>query len=79
MAFIPGKFELNYPHSHSGDGMSAFGPKQTGAPAPHMSTFGGKADMAFCKDAILARSWNNYHPTLFADGLERRGGQGVVS
>jgi hypothetical protein len=25
--------------------MSAFGPKQTRAVAPHMSAFGGKADM----------------------------------
>ena len=44
---------------------------------------GGKADMAFCKDAkqLLARSRNEYHPTLFAVGLERRGEnvQGVVS
>src|SRR5262249_2723792 len=27
--------------------MSAFGPKQTSASAPHMSAFGGKADIAF--------------------------------
>ena len=28
--------------------MSAIGPKQTFLVAPHMSAFGGKADMAFC-------------------------------
>jgi hypothetical protein len=28
--------------------MSAFGPKQTSQVAPHMSAFGGKADMTFC-------------------------------
>jgi hypothetical protein len=28
--------------------MSAFGPKQTSLAAPHMSAFGGKADMASC-------------------------------
>jgi hypothetical protein len=28
--------------------MSAIGPKQTWAVAPHMSAFGGKADMPFC-------------------------------
>jgi hypothetical protein len=28
--------------------MSAIGPKQTWASAPHMSAFGGKADMPFC-------------------------------
>ena len=28
--------------------MSAFGPKRTSATAPHMSAFGGKADMTFC-------------------------------
>ena len=28
--------------------MSAFGPKQTCPSAPHMSAFGGKADMTFC-------------------------------
>jgi hypothetical protein len=38
-----------------------------------MSAFGGKADMVFCKTSaldakqLLARSRNNYHPTLFAD------------
>ena len=30
------------------DGMSAFGTKQTSLVAPHMSAFGGKADMPFC-------------------------------
>ena len=28
--------------------MSAYGTKRTSASAPHMSAFGGKADMAFC-------------------------------
>ena len=28
--------------------MSAFGTKRTSPFAPHMSAFGGKADMAFC-------------------------------
>jgi hypothetical protein len=28
--------------------MSAFGPKRTSLAAPHMSAFGGKADMTFC-------------------------------
>jgi hypothetical protein len=28
--------------------MSANGPKQTWTSAPHMSAFGGKADMPFC-------------------------------
>jgi hypothetical protein len=28
--------------------MSAFGPKRTSLAAPHMSAFGGKADMAYC-------------------------------
>jgi len=27
---------------------SAFGPKRTSLVAPHMSAFGGKADMPFC-------------------------------
>jgi hypothetical protein len=27
--------------------MSAFGPKRTSLAAPHMSAFGGKADIAF--------------------------------
>jgi hypothetical protein len=30
------------------DAMSAIGPKQTSLAAPHMSAFGGKADMAYC-------------------------------
>ena len=29
-------------------GMSAIGPKQTCTSAPHMSAFGGKADMTIC-------------------------------
>ena len=28
--------------------MSAIGPKRTSLVAPHMSAFGGKADMTFC-------------------------------
>ena len=35
--------------------MSAFGPKRTSLVAPHMSAFGGKADMAFC-EISLSRS-----------------------
>jgi hypothetical protein len=30
------------------DTMSAYGPKRTSLVAPHMSAFGGKADMTFC-------------------------------
>ena len=33
--------------------MSAFGPKQTSANAPHMSAFGAKADMAFRGNSLL--------------------------
>jgi hypothetical protein len=33
--------------------MSAFGPKQTSLVAPHMSAFGGKADMAFGGGPLL--------------------------
>ena len=32
--------------------MSAIGPKQTSATAPHMSALGGKADMAFCGNSL---------------------------
>jgi hypothetical protein len=32
--------------------MSAFGPKQTSATAPHMSAFGGKADMTVCGNPL---------------------------
>src|SRR5262249_52269236 len=35
--------------------MSAFGPKRTSVVAPHMSAFGGKADMTFC-GCLLSRS-----------------------
>src|SRR5262245_56712423 len=35
--------------------MSAFGPKQTSLVAPHMSAFGGKADMTVC-GGLLSRS-----------------------
>src|SRR6516164_6301097 len=35
--------------------MSAIGPKQTSLVAPHMSAFGGKADMAVC-GSPLSRS-----------------------
>ena len=34
--------------------MSAFGTKRTSACAPHMSAFGGKADMAFCGKSAFA-------------------------
>jgi hypothetical protein len=33
--------------------MSAYGPKQTSVDAPHMSAFGGKADMTLCRNPIL--------------------------
>jgi hypothetical protein len=33
--------------------MSAFGLKQTSTSAPHMSAFGGKADMMFCGCPLL--------------------------
>jgi hypothetical protein len=32
--------------------MSAFGPKQTYAVAPHMSAIGGKADMTVCRSPV---------------------------
>src|SRR5262249_935508 len=35
--------------------MSAFGPKRTSVVAPHMSAFGGKADMTGC-GCLLSRS-----------------------
>jgi hypothetical protein len=34
--------------------MSAFGPKQTCSFAPHMSAFGGKADMTVCGKSAFA-------------------------
>jgi hypothetical protein len=34
--------------------MSVIGPKQTWASAPHMSAFGGKADMALCGEFAFA-------------------------
>jgi hypothetical protein len=43
--------------------MSAFGPKQTWSSAPHMSAFGGKADMACCGNPLsrlllgVKRTW----------------------
>jgi hypothetical protein len=33
--------------------MSAIGPKQTSLAAPHMSAFGGKADMTLCENPLL--------------------------
>ena len=42
---------------------SAIGPKQTSASAPHMSAFGGKADMAYCGKSLsqsllgVKRTW----------------------
>jgi|SRR5262245_12087149 len=35
--------------------MSAIGPKRTSLVAPHMSAFGGKADMALCRGPL---SWS---------------------
>src|SRR5262245_51162537 len=43
--------------------MSAFGPKRTSLVAPHMSAFGGKADMAFC-GMSLSRSLLGVKRTL---------------
>ena len=46
--------------------MSAFGPKQTFVFAPHMSVFGGKADMTF---AGIPLSWSLFgvkRTSLFA-------------
>jgi hypothetical protein len=37
--------------------MSAFGPKQTCSFAPHMSAFGGKADMTVCGNPLSRRYW----------------------
>ena len=34
--------------------MSAFGPKRTSLAAPHMSAFGGKADMTICDMSAFA-------------------------
>jgi hypothetical protein len=36
-----------------GERMSAIGPKRTSVVAPHMSAFGGKADMTVCGDPLL--------------------------
>src|SRR6478609_297265 len=36
---------------------SAFGPKRTSLAAPHMSAFGGKADMALCEFRFRGRYW----------------------
>ena len=44
-------------------GMSAFGPKRTSLAAPHMSAFGGKADMTVCGKSLsrsllgVKRTW----------------------
>ena len=44
--------------------MSAIGPKRTSLVAPHMSAFGGKADMAFCGNPLsgsllgVKRTWH---------------------
>jgi len=43
--------------------MSAYGPKRTSVVAPHMSAFGGKADMALCENPLsrsllgVKRTW----------------------
>jgi hypothetical protein len=44
-------------------GMSAVGPKQTCSFAPHMSAFGGKADMDICGMSLL-RSLSGVKRTL---------------
>jgi hypothetical protein len=53
-------FDLSYrlqkPRKHIGGGtqsISAYGPKQTWASAPHMSAFGDKADMTLCGNPLL--------------------------
>jgi len=47
---------LNLIYTQNGT-ISAFGPKQTCTSAPHMSAFGGKADMAFCEFRYRGRYW----------------------
>jgi hypothetical protein len=46
--------------------MSAIGPKQTSASAPHMSAFGGKADMALCGNSLLRSLLGAKRTSLFA-------------
>ena len=46
--------------------MSAFGPKQTSLVAPHMSAFGGKADMTSCGDPLLRSLLGLKRTSLFA-------------
>jgi hypothetical protein len=41
---------------HGDIAMSAYGPNQTWPSAPHMSAFGGKADMAYCKCPLMTQS-----------------------
>jgi len=51
--------------------MSAFGPKRTWVSAPHMSAFGGKADMIFCGNPLL-RSLLELKRTLAVCGAHVR-------
>ena len=46
--------------------MSAFGPKQTSLAAPHMSAFGGKADMALCGNSLSRSLLGVKRTCLFA-------------
>jgi hypothetical protein len=49
--------------------MSACGPKQTWTAAPHMSAFGGKADMTFCggMSAFDPKQTSNWKAAIAAD------------
>jgi hypothetical protein len=46
--------------------MSAFGPKRTSLVAPHMSAFGGKADMTLCGNPLLRSLLGVKRTSLFA-------------
>src|SRR6185437_8002456 len=46
--------------------MSAFGPKRTSLVAPHMSAFGGKADMIFCEGPLSRSLLGAKRTSLFA-------------
>jgi hypothetical protein len=46
--------------------MSAFGPKRTSVAAPHMSAFGGKADMTACGNPLLRSLLGAKRTCLFA-------------
>jgi hypothetical protein len=46
--------------------MSAIGPKRTSLVAPHMSAFGGKADMTLCENPLLRSLLGVKRTSLFA-------------